>query len=155
MGRRESRRDGEDSAERAAARAAGRGPEGCGRDRVGGAAARSELVRLATPRVVQEALEQEQTDFVGRERYARQPGRGKRNGCIPGHLDTAEGRLSVQVPQVREAGTPCRSALDDFLRGHSDVVERLAVEMWARSRSARSPNSEEGAPLNVYRRLGT
>jgi hypothetical protein len=36
-----------------------------------GAAARSELVRLATQRVVQEALEQEQTDFMGRERYAR------------------------------------------------------------------------------------
>jgi transposase-like protein len=102
-----------------------------------GAAARSELVRLATQRVVQEALEQEQTDFIGRERYARQPGRGKRNGYVPGPLDTAEGRLPFQVPQVREAGTPYRSALYDFLRGHSDVVERLAVEMWARGVSTR------------------
>jgi len=102
-----------------------------------GAAALSELVRLATQRVVQEALEQEQTDFIGRERYARQPGRGKRNGYVPGHLETAEGRLGVQVPQVREAGMPYRSALYDFLRGHSDVVERLALEMWARGLSTR------------------
>jgi transposase-like protein len=102
-----------------------------------GAAALSELVRLATQRVVQEALEQEQTDFIGRERYARQPGRGKRNGYVLGHLDTAEGRLPVQVPQVREAGTPYRATLYDFLRGHSDVVERLAIEMWARGLSTR------------------
>ncbi len=68
-----------------------------------GAAALSGLVGLATRRVVQEALEQEQTDLVGRERYERAPGRGKRNGYVPGHLDTAEGRLPVQVPQVGDA----------------------------------------------------
>lgn len=102
-----------------------------------GAAALSELVRLGTTRVIQEALEQEQTDFVGRERYERVPGRGKRNGYVPGRLETAEGRLVVQVPQVREAGTPYRSRLYDFLRGHSDVVERLAIEMYARGLSTR------------------
>jgi transposase-like protein len=102
-----------------------------------GAAALSELVGLATRRVVQEALEQEQTDFIGRERYVRTPGHGKRDGYIPAHLDTAEGRLGVQVPQVREAETPYRSQLYAFLRGHSDVVERLAIEMWARGLSTR------------------
>ncbi len=102
-----------------------------------GAAALSELVGLATRRVVQEALEQEQTDFIGRERYVRTPGQGKRNGYLPGHLETAEGQVTVQVPQVREAGQPYRSQLYDFLRGHSDVVERLAIEMWARGLSTR------------------
>jgi hypothetical protein len=93
-----------------------------------GAQALSRLVQLATARLVQEALEQEQTDFVGRERYVRHAGRGKRNGYVPGQLDTAEGRVPVAVPQVREAGAPYRSALYDFLRGHSEVVERLAVK---------------------------
>jgi putative transposase len=102
-----------------------------------GASALSRLVQLATARLVQEALEEEQTDFIGRERYARQPGRGSRNGYVPGQLDTAEGRVGVQVPQVREAGEPYRSALYDFLRGHSEVVERLAVEMYARGLSTR------------------
>jgi hypothetical protein len=76
-----------------------------------GAHALSRLVQLATARLVQEALEQEQTDFIGRERYVRQAGRGKRNGYVPGQLDTAEGRVRVEVPQVREARAPCRSAL--------------------------------------------
>lgn len=97
----------------------------------------SELIQLAAARVVQEALEQEQTDFIGRERYVRTPGRGKRNGYVPGHLETGEGRVTVQVPQVREAGAPYRSALYDFLRGHSDVVQTLAVEMYARGLSTR------------------
>jgi hypothetical protein len=55
-----------------------------------GASALSRLVQLATARLVQEALEEEQTDFIGRERYAREAGRGKRNAYVPGHLDTAE-----------------------------------------------------------------
>jgi transposase-like protein len=116
-----------------------------------GASALSRLVQLATARLVQEALEQEQTDFVGRERYVRQAGRGKRNGYVPGHLDTAEGRVSVHVPQVREAGQPYRSALYEFLRGHSEVVERLAVEMYARGLSTRDVEAaftdEQGACL--------
>jgi putative transposase len=102
-----------------------------------GAAVLSRLVQLATARLVQEALEEEQTDFIGRDRYVRGEGRGKRNGYVPGQLDTAEGRVPVQVPQVREAGAPYRSKLYEFLRGHSEVVERLAVEMYARGLSTR------------------
>ncbi|MGH7253885.1 MAG: hypothetical protein ACREIE_08815, partial [Nitrospiraceae bacterium] len=41
-------------------------------------AALSRLVQLATARLVQQALEEEQTDFIGRARYARHAGRGKR-----------------------------------------------------------------------------
>lgn len=102
-----------------------------------GAQALSQLVQLATARLVQEALEQEQTDFVGRERYERTAGRGQRNGYVPGHVETAEGRVALAIPQVRAAGQPYRSALYDFLRGHSDVLERLAVEMYARGLSTR------------------
>jgi transposase-like protein len=55
----------------------------------------SRLVQLATARLVQEALEEEQTDFIGRDRYARGAGRGKRNGYVAGQLDPAEGRVPV------------------------------------------------------------
>ncbi len=44
----------------------------------------SRLVQLATAHLVQEALEEEQADFIGRDRYARGSGRGKRNGYVPG-----------------------------------------------------------------------
>ena len=62
----------------------------------------STLVRLCTERVLQEALEQEQTEALGRGRYARREGTsGYRNGYENGTLKTAEGVLRVQVPQVR------------------------------------------------------
>jgi transposase-like protein len=102
-----------------------------------GGEALSRLVQLATARLVQEALEQEQADFVGRDRYERGERRGRRNGYAPGHVDTAEGRVAVQVPQVRDAGETYHSQLYAFLRGHSDVVERLAIEMYARGLSTR------------------
>ena len=43
----------------------------------------------------------------------------------------------VQVPQVRDAPETYRSRLMTFLRGNSDVLERLAVEMYARGLSTR------------------
>lgn len=62
----------------------------------------STLGQLATERVVQEALEREQADVLGRGRYERHPAaHGYRNGYEDGTLKTAEGVLRVQVPQVR------------------------------------------------------
>jgi transposase-like protein len=106
-------------------------------DGADGGAALTRLAQLATRQLVQEGLEQEQADFIGRERYERGTRRGHRNGYVPGHVDTAEGRVPVAVPQVRGTEAPYRSALYDFLRGHSDVVERLAIEMYARGLSTR------------------
>src|ERR687888_2618503 len=75
------------------------------------------LVRLAARLVLQEALEQEQTDFIGRGRYERgqTPRQGYRNGYEPAALQTAEGRLEVAVPQVRGNEQPYRSRLLAFL----------------------------------------
>ena len=41
-----------------------------------GAVALSELVRLGSRLIIQEALEAEQTDFIGRDHYARGSGNG-------------------------------------------------------------------------------
>jgi putative transposase len=98
-----------------------------------------QLVRLAARLVLQEALEQEQADFIGRERYARgeAPRRGYRNGYEPGAVKSAEGRLEVAVPQVRGSESPYRSRLLAFLGEQTDVLERLAIEMYARGLSTR------------------
>jgi transposase-like protein len=63
----------------------------------------SALLKLAAQRVIQEALEQEVVDFLGRERYKRRTEvqRGLRNGYEPGRIRSAEGEVAVQVPQVR------------------------------------------------------
>jgi putative transposase len=99
------------------------------------------VIRLGIERVVQEMVEQEVTDYLEREHYQRrrpeQEHRGYRNGYVPGRIRTAEGEIVVQVPQVRDAPETYRSQLMTFLRGNSDVLERLAVEMYARGLSTR------------------
>jgi transposase-like protein len=99
------------------------------------------LIRLGVERLVQELLEQEVTDYLERDHYQRrqpqQEHRGYRNGYEPGRMRTAEGEIIVQVPQVRDAPQTYHSRLVDLLRGHSDVLQRLAVEMYARGLSTR------------------
>jgi transposase-like protein len=101
----------------------------------------SVVVRLGIERVVQEMVEQEVADYLERDHYQRrrpeQEHRGYRNGYEPGRIRTAEGEIVVQVPQVRDAPETYRSQLMTFLRGNSDVLERLAVEMYARGLSTR------------------
>jgi transposase-like protein len=52
---------------------------------------RSELVKLATRLILEEALEVETRDALGRDYYERgaEEGRGYRNGCRTGRLKTA------------------------------------------------------------------
>jgi transposase-like protein len=99
------------------------------------------IIRLGIERFVQELLEQEVTDYLEREHYQRrrpeQEHRGHRNGYERGRIRTAEGEIVVQVPQVRAAPETYRSRLMTFLRGHSDVLEQLVVEMYARGLSTR------------------
>lgn len=98
----------------------------------------STLVKLAAQRVAQELLEQEVTDFLGREHYQRaKEHKGWRNGYEPARVRTAEGAIALQVPQVREAPLPYRSRLIEFLRGNTDVLEKLVAEMYARGLSTR------------------
>jgi len=98
----------------------------------------SHFIRLAVQKMVQEAVEQEVTDFLGRERYERQAAPvGYRNGYKPGRIRSAEGEIPLQVPQVRGTGEPYHSKLLDFLRGNSDVLEYLVTQMYSRGLSTR------------------
>jgi transposase-like protein len=93
-------------------------------------------LNLAARVVLQEALEAEQRDVLGRERYQRGSDGSYRNGYRPGRIECAEGRVQVAVPQVR--GVPeHRSALMEFLADHSEVLQRLVTEMYARGLSTR------------------
>jgi hypothetical protein len=60
----------------------------------------SGLVELATRLIIEEALEGEATDVVGREYYEhdRGPGSGYRNGNRTGRLKTAEGMIEYRPP---------------------------------------------------------
>ena len=62
----------------------------------------AELGRLGAQLVIQRAMEDEVTAFLGRTRYAREPdARGWRNGQRARQIQTAEGPLTIEVPQVR------------------------------------------------------
>lgn len=62
----------------------------------------AELGRLGARLVLQRAVEDEVTAFLGRARYERTPeAAGSRNGTRPKRVQTAEGEISVDIPQVR------------------------------------------------------
>jgi transposase-like protein len=102
----------------------------------------SAFVRLSTERVLQEALEQEQAEALGRSRYERQPlPHGYRNGYEEGTVTPAEGVSRLQLPQVRGLREPYRATLWAALGRTSDVLTRLIVEMYAGRMSQRAIES--------------
>jgi transposase-like protein len=98
----------------------------------------STLVRLSTERILQEALEHEQAEALGRGRYeARGEKLGYRNGYENGTLRTAEGVLRMKLPQIRGREEPYQSALWRQMATTSDVLKRLIVEMYVGGMSQR------------------
>jgi putative transposase len=108
-----------------------------GRSEVSGE--RSELVRLAARLIIEEALEGEASDALGRGYYTRgaAPGSGYRNGYRTGRLKSAEGAIEYSAPQIADRAEPFRSRLRQAVRGRSEELEALAVEMYARGLSTR------------------
>ena len=65
----------------------------------------TQLGRLGARLVLQRAVDEEVAAFLSRARYERTPkATGSRNGTRPKPIQTAEGQISIAMPQVR--GTP-------------------------------------------------
>jgi putative transposase len=80
----------------------------------------SELARLGARLIIQRAVEDEFDAWLGRARYERRPEYqrglrnyegGLRNGFRPRRVQTAEGELRVEIPQIRQAAEPFVSKL--------------------------------------------
>ncbi len=99
----------------------------------------SDLVRLAARLIIEEALEGEAEDALGRGYYARgaAPGAGYRNGYRTGRLKSAEGSIEYSAPQVADRDEPFRSRIRALLGKRTAELEALAVEMYARGLSTR------------------
>ena len=95
---------------------------------------RSELVRLAARLIIEEALEGEARDALGRDYDARGavPGAGYRNGYRRGRVPSAEGAIEYSAPQIADREEPFRSRIREVVRGRTEQLESLAVEMSAR-----------------------
>ena len=75
-------------------------------------------MRLAARLIIEEALEGEARDALGRGYYARgaAPGAGYRNGYRTGRLKSAEGAIEYSAPQIADRAEPFRSRIREIVR---------------------------------------
>ena len=107
----------------------------------------SELARLGARLIIQRAVEDEFDEWLGRARYERRPqaGPARRNGFRPRSVQSGEGELVVEIPQVREAAEPFVSKL--FHRWHSkrlirtEPLKALIIGAFVRGLSVRDVES--------------
>jgi putative transposase len=112
----------------------------------------SELAKLGARLIIQRAVEEEFDAWLGRARYERRPDyqrglrnyeSGLRNGFRPRKLQTAEGELEIEIPQVREAAEPFVSKL--FPRGtkllRTEPLKAMVIGAFVRGLSMRDVES--------------
>ncbi len=105
----------------------------------------SELAKLGARLIIQRAVEEEFDAWLGRARYERRPEyqRGLRNGFRPRKVQSAEGELQVEIPQVREAAEPFVSKL--FPRGtkllRTEPLKAMVIGAFVRGLSMRDVES--------------
>jgi putative transposase len=111
-----------------------------------------ELARLGARLIVQRAVEDEFDAWLGWARYERRPayqrglrnfGSGLRNGFRPGTVQTLEGELRVEIPQIGEAAErfvsqlfPCRT---EVLR--TEPLRAMVIGAFVRGLSMRDIES--------------
>jgi putative transposase len=112
----------------------------------------SELAKLGARLIIQRAVEDEFDAWLGRARYERRPehqrglrnyGSGLRNGFRPRRVQTAEGELEVEIPQVREAAQTFASKLFPRTpkRLRTEPLKALVIGAFVRGLSMRDVES--------------
>jgi putative transposase len=104
----------------------------------------SELGRLGARLVLQRAVEEELEAFLGRARYARTPeAAGSRNGHRPRRVQTAEGEITIAMPQVRDTLTRFVSGVIPDTRAivRTRPLEALVIGAYVRGLSDRDIES--------------
>jgi transposase-like protein len=89
--------------------------------------------------MVEQLLNAEVSDALGRDKGERREAgqAGYRNGFKSRTLRTGEGKVELEVPQVRGLEDPYRSLIWQGLGRRSVSLEKLATEMYARGLSTR------------------
>jgi transposase-like protein len=112
----------------------------------------SELARLGARLIIQRAVEDEFDAWLGRARYERRPSdrredrgeeSGLRNGFRARRVQTAEGELEIEIPQVRQAAETFASKLfprtPKLLR--TEPLKALVIGAFVRGLSMRDVES--------------
>lgn len=97
------------------------------------------FIRQSARYMIQVAVEQEVTEFLGRAHYKRGERRrsGWRNGYEPKTLKTTGGPLSISMPQVRATEELFDSGFINMIGKRSSVLEELVSQMYVRGLSTR------------------
>jgi putative transposase len=99
-----------------------------------------EAARRGAQLLLQKALEAEIDEFLGRGRYERSTDgavHGYRNGYEPKTVHTAEGSLTLQVPQIRESLEPFESAWLQAIGKRSQRLVELIPALYVKGMSQR------------------
>ena len=113
-------------------------------DGIGGPDQLSQLGRLGAQLILQRAAEDEVEAFLGRARYARTPeASGSRNGHRPRRVQTAEGEITIAMPQVRDTLTRFVSSVIPDTRAivRTRPLEALVIGAYVRGLSDRDIES--------------
>ncbi len=98
----------------------------------------SKLMQLSMRKTIQEILEQEVSDHIGKGYYEQGQNRnGHRNGYKTAHIRTTENKLLIEKPQVDDPSAPFRSNVWKTIKGNTERLEKIVVEMYARGCSTR------------------
>ncbi|MGH9267168.1 MAG: IS256 family transposase, partial [Acidimicrobiales bacterium] len=98
-----------------------------------------EVARAAVRLVFQTALENEVTEFFGRERYARgeREHEGSRNGYSPMTIKTTAGEVTLQRPKTRDTEVAFASRLLGTGVTRTNALESLVIAGFVRGLSVR------------------
>lgn len=89
--------------------------------------------------MLQKALEEEVSVFLGRGHYKRgnRLQNGYRNGYEPAAISSGEGKIQVELPQTRETEFPFRSVILDLWQRRSENLEKLIPSLYVKGLSQR------------------
>lgn len=112
----------------------------------------SEAVRLGAQLMIQKALEREVAEFLGRGHYERAGSEsvmGYRSGYEDKKVQTAEGTLSLKVPQVRETLEAFESVWLKALCRRSEKLTALIPQLYVKGLSTRDVEAALSEALEV------
>lgn len=114
----------------------------------------AQLLKLGAEHILQETMEQERTEFLDRDWYARQApeqSTGYRNGYQDVSVRTAAGTLALKKPRVRETEDSFESQVLQRLDAIDQRLAQLTIEMYTRGLSTRDIEAtlldHDGTPL--------
>ena len=99
------------------------------------------LLQKGLQKFIQETTEQEVKDYLGRDYYERikEPDEQRiyRNGYENKNIRTTQGKLKIELPQLRNTNKPYRSNFISQIGNISPELENMIREMWVRGLSTR------------------